>query len=45
MGGVNCEVHYVVQKQKALITVFSVGINDVPNSLYQIGHTMYSAAV
>jgi hypothetical protein len=26
MGGVNCAVYYVVQKQKALITVLSVGI-------------------
>jgi hypothetical protein len=42
--GVNCAIHYVVKKQNALITVPSVGINYVHNSLYEIGHTMYRTA-
>jgi hypothetical protein len=45
MGGVNSAVHYVAQKQKALVTVLSVGINYVATSLYEMGHTMYSTAV
>jgi hypothetical protein len=40
--GVNGAVYCVVEKQKALVTVLSVGINYVPNSLCEIGHTMYS---
>jgi hypothetical protein len=42
--GLNCAVYCVVQKQKALVTVPSVGINYVPKSLYEIGHKMYSTA-
>ena len=44
MGGVNGAVYCVVQKQKALFTVLSVGNYYVPNRLYEIGHTMYSTA-
>jgi len=42
--GVNGAVYCVVQKQKALVTVLSVGIFYVPNCLYEIGHPMYSTA-
>ena len=42
--GVNGAVHYVVQMQKILVTVLSLWINYVPNSVYEIGHTMYSTA-
>jgi len=42
--GVNGAVYCVVQKQKALVTVLSVGIYYVPHCLYEIGHTMCSTA-
>jgi len=43
--GVNGAVNYVVQEQKDLVTVLSVGINYVPAYLYEIRNTTYSTAI
>jgi hypothetical protein len=44
-GVVHSAVHSDVESQKAIVTVYNIGINYVPNGLYEIDHTMKSTAI